>query len=689
MPRLLALLLLAVSLSFAASAPADEITGRWVLIPSLSTDIDLFSTITVDLEADLPDAMRLVASWSRGRSAHRDTLDLRLDGEATRRPVTHRNLASNVFMGLSCDVGQEREVTSAWRRPGVDLIITEQLPLHSSQGRRTVAVEHSLTLDTAQDLLTWEIRRATRPDDRPLRFVFKRPGSRQAYVWRYDGDWRLDGDLPTQALVLSLQGLANRESPLLYGLYPDDWDFRFTPDLRDHLAANRGWTFTELRHAEAALKHLAEHARGYVVWDPAVRASLLVGFTVAGLEDAVLVSPELIPLVEAAGLTLKVDLRGRYDGLDDAEVHRRARAEYWHRCSREMVVWLGGHAGAVAKPGVADWAVTNRAFCTDLSCDPDDAEEFALADALLDDMPPMSYCFGWHSYGKDRERDHVRLCSSHAIRVEGLHTLPNLSFMAQVPASPGFEWQNQHSLQPGETPRPERKTYVACIQTDCLGLGAWTRPGRGEIPYAWEVTLNWSHLAPALLEFFYEQATPNDYFIGSLGGPGYVYPKAVPAEHLPAMVAEVGRLMDVLDLDVFEIMDYSEGATVSGNTELTRPVMDAFYDGLPEALGFVNGYAPAHTFDCRDGRPLVSFDYYLSPERPVDDAVADLRELAAINDERPYFLLMHVRQWSDITRVKEILDQLPRDQFAVVPLDRFLVMAGQESTFETRYKETP
>jgi hypothetical protein len=34
--------------------------------------------------------------------------------------------------------------------------------------------------------------------------------------------------------------------------------------------------------------------------------------------------------------------------------------------------------------------------------------------------------------------------------------------------------------------------------------------------------MNWSWLAPAMLEYFYTQASPNDYFIGSLGGPGYV-----------------------------------------------------------------------------------------------------------------------------------------------------------------------
>jgi hypothetical protein len=84
----------------------------------------------------------------------------------------------------------------------------------------------------------------------------------------------------------------------------------------------------------------------------------------------------------------------------------------------------------------------------------------------------------------------------------------------------------------------------------------------------------------------------------------------------------------------------------------------------------------------KDGRALVSYDYYLAEKKPEREVVADLRELAAINQQRPYFLLMHVRQWSDITRVKSVLDQLG-PVFEIVPLDVFLKMAAAEPTFET------
>jgi hypothetical protein len=68
----------------------------------------------------------------------------------------------------------------------------------------------------------------------------------------------------------------------------------------------------------------------------------------------------------------------------------------------------------------------------------------------------------------------------------------------------------------------------------------------------------------------------------------------------------------------------------------------------------------------------------------VEEAVADLHELAAINSKRPYFLLMHVRETSDIKRVKSILDKLG-SEFELVPLDIFLTMAGNQPTFQERF----
>jgi hypothetical protein len=145
-------------------------------------------------------------------------------------------------------------------------------------------------------------------------------------------------------------------------------------------------------------------------------------------------------------------------------------------------------------------------------------------------------------------------------------------------------------------------------------------------------------------------------------------------------------LMEKVDLNSFEIMDYSEVRMEAGNNELTKEVVDLYYETMPNSIGFVNGYFPSYTFTSRNKKPFISYDYYLGPDKPVEEAAADLKELAQINSNRPYFLLVHVRESSDVSRVKSMWDKLGLE-FELVPLDIFLKLAGENQTFKERFME--
>jgi hypothetical protein len=657
--------------------------GSWELLPNKSTDIDLYRTLSVHI-SQTGSAVIVVNHWGTSRG-FTDSLVLPADGTPVGVPITNRVFPGNVFMGLMMPVGEQRSAKATWEQRGTRLRVEESFPLRGSQGITRVTATRIYELSPDKELLFFHVTRSTRSSGPEAKYVFKRAGTRRAYVVSLDDNWETQEQLPVQAFYISLQGVANKNGPLLYLLYPENWPFTYVRSVFDFYKEKRHWDFTELKSPEQALRALRNHAKGYVVWDKNVRTSLIVAFTVAGLERAVVVSEEMIPMVEKAGLKPVEDFRGKFTGQNDAQIYTWAYNKYWNRCSKEFIVWLGGEHGTVMKPAVADWGMHKEVFFNDLSTRVSDSAEYALAYKLLAEMKPMSMVMGWHSYAKDMEREHVKLTSLFGHRVEGLNTVPNLSFSAQIPASPGFKYKNNHQVVPGKDYTPGKKVYISCIQTDGIGLGAWLRPGRGEIPYAWEVLMNYTWMAPGMAEYFYTLATPNDYFIGCLSGPGYMYPKAVPQKYFPKLIAMAREQMKELDLRVFETMDYSEGATVEGNTDLPRAIVDEYFKGMPDAIGFVNGYAPSYTFTARDGRAVVSYDYYLSPERPEADAAADLEELARVNPKRPYFLLVHVRESSDVKRVKSILDRLG-PEYEVVPLDVFLTMAGKQPTFEERYR---
>ena len=205
---------------------------------------------------------------------------------------------------------------------------------------------------------------------------------KEAYVMQMSEDWTMDGDLPVHSLLLSLQGLANRESPQLYLEYPPSWPWKITGPLREFYERKHDFSFIQLNEASEALEALSGAAKGYVVWDTAVRTSLIVAFTVAGLEDLVVVSEELIPLVEQYGLKKVVDLRGEFTGMPDHEIYQVAMDRYWDRCNRDIVIWMGGVHGKKMEPGMADWGIYQKAFFSDLSHNPKHPEELALTNKI-------------------------------------------------------------------------------------------------------------------------------------------------------------------------------------------------------------------------------------------------------------------------------------------------------------------
>ena len=158
--------------------------------------------------------------------------------------------------------------------------------------------------------------------------------------------------------------------------------------------------------------------------------------------------------------------------------------------------------------------------------------------------------------------------------------------------------------------------------------------------------------------------------------PAISIPKYFPPDKLPGVLRREDTLMRQMDLHVFGIMDFSEGDHAVGNADLPKRVVDAYYQNMPAADGFLNGYGPANTYDCRDGRPLLSYNYYVEVRKSEEEVAEDLRELARINPQRPYFLPVHVREDNNVQRMKTIMDRLGPD-FEVVPPREFMIMAGK------------
>ncbi|MBD3385270.1 hypothetical protein GF407_10140, partial [candidate division KSB1 bacterium] len=486
-------IILLLFVASAALASGDSAFNQvWKLIPSMSSDVNRYTrSITLDIRLE-GDEVTLIRHW--GRRGRIDTLNVIADGNDRRLSQTNRNNLTTIYTALHTIPGEARTIAAEWQDQGRTLVIEQTYEVEIQQGKAELQEEHVFQVSKNRDFLTYRISRPSRPHDPMLEYKFKVRGSLHAYAMHLQNDWRIKGDLQRQALLIGLQGLVNRDDANLYFIYPEDWQFTYSGRLYEWYQDERGYDFTILDTPAEALSQFRDHVKGYVVWDKEVRTSLIVAYTVAGLEDAIVASEAQISMLDSLGFSMVEDFRGKFTGMNDAEIYSWAKDQYWHRCSRTFLIWLGGHAGKVMKPGVADWGVTNRVFFQDLSTDPEDSAEYNLAKELLADMSSKALIMGWHSYGKDLESQHVTLCSSFGLPVLGLHSNPNISFEHQIGFSEGFEFKNHHNIEPDKTYTPEKKVYLACIQTDGIGIGAWLKPGRGEIPYAWETLMNYSWL---------------------------------------------------------------------------------------------------------------------------------------------------------------------------------------------------
>lgn len=673
--------LLFALLALWAAGEEPAFNGTWTLLPGQSSHMAYFREAAVEI-AVRPGEV-ILKSWRGPRRPHEEQMTLRTDGRAQWVKIVDGTFADELFLGLRLPVGGMKEVTARWDEKGA-LCIVESFTAAASQGPTLMTVTRTFELAPAHDLLTCRVARSTRTTGPEIAYVFKRACANNACVMQLADDWEIGSKLPEHAALISVQGVVNRKGPQLYFTFGPAYPFNYTEDLLHFLENTHHFTFRKLGTLDEALATFHGQIKGYVVWDKQVRTSLIVAYTLAGLEDGIVISEEQIPLAQKHGLKAIDDFRGRFTGKSDFEIYSWAKEKYWPRCSREVITWLGGVHGTALMPAAADYGMMKRTFFSDLSARATDTLEYGLTRSLFAEMKPLGQVWGWHSYKKDMEEEMTSLLSSFALTSDGLNTMPNTSFLINVPVSPGFRFRNHHNVEPGKTYRPEKKVYLALVQTDGLGIGAWVRPGRGSIPYAWEVTMKFIDLSPAMLEYYYSQATPNDYFIGSLSGSSYMYPRAFPSDWRPKEIERARQLMERLDLRVFEIMDYAGDRTEAGDNNLPREIVDQYFTAMPEAIGFLNGYYAANTFAVRGKRPFISYDYYLAADRPEESVAADLRELTEINRVRPYFLLVHVRENSDVARVKRICDRIG-GAAEIVPLDVFLKMAGEEPTFKESY----
>ena len=500
-------------------------------------------------------------------------------------------------------------------------------------------------------------------------------------------------DTPT---LLSVQGLANRAGPRLYLLPGSDGpEHHWVRWLTGY-----GLTGREAS-VDAALAAHAQRAKGIIVYDPKLPDSVNVAISLAGVRDAIVCPPSGVERLSKLGLTCIEDLTGRWS--DKLSAYRWAAERVMKDCDGAVLANYEQGKTVTPRPTM-DFLVARRGFCMGLTInDADFPAEAAVWHQVQSAAPDHAMMLGWHTKD-DSEATHVYFGSRHNVWVYCAGAW-NMSFHQHVPARKAFLQRHCESAACDPASR-----YVTITLSDGDSWHSmadvqkkfWLHPRRGDVPLGWEVAPIFAEVGPAVLEYYYETATPNDYLVCGPSGIGYNYlsgfadwqgflrrtAEAMAAtslrtiwainrvvRHLPGGVIE-HRLKDGPIRYTRAEMGAFGGIKDQKGADWVDPEMvDRTVRGIPQGLGFFQGWEriPGERPRWVDGKLWCPTCALVRDD--VDATLAEFDQAAA-EQGAPAFLAGHVNCYrADMDVIIDVVRRLEAKGYTVVRPDTFLRLA--------------
>lgn len=425
--------------------------------------------------------------------------------------------------------------------------------------------------------------------------------------------------------VACFQGIINRDGPRVYvtsstNPRPSYW--------LDVFSDKGGWLADTPRDVLADLDSLralaGDHVKGAVIWDPKVPATVNVATTIAGVKDAVVLSPEMAnQYLDKWKLPIVEDLRGRFDGRESGsaknDAYRWAAREYLAKglCSSHLICLFEDAnqcrgAGNVGYVVTRDWAIKNRAFVFDLSPWGDEAPKDDPSQPLGTDL---------ETYKRVLDETMKQAAGRHMTEMTGFFAFwkySNVSGYASRHEPVPTEWETVYLISPyncyqntissdcynqsfhsqapfirlrqrRHPPLPplEQKAYVCILMADYDSATPlydflpkhWEDSGRGKVPLAWGINPNLIETYPDIITHYYKTATDKDYFVSDASAAGYFNPNRIAPEHLPLMVKHNKHFFRETDMSIAPmVLDWAEP---------TAAVKDAFAEFAPDGYATI------------------------------------------------------------------------------------------------------
>lgn len=371
--------------------------------------------------------------------------------------------------------------------------------------------------------------------------------------------------------------------------------------------------------------------------------SVNVAASLCGPMSGVAVDESMLDKAKSEGLEILQDVRG----MDDKACYEKYKQLFKHG------TLINQNFGAPSH--LRDFGVARHSFIFGEVDEP-----FRVK--VCSELGPQAIAYGWGReedwVGQVSKGNATAVAADWSIDLSVLETLPAKKL--KCPASPPIKAE-------------DNVNYVAFVMSDgdnvqfmcggfCTDSKFWGSPLRGKFPMSWEISCMLAEVAPRILEYIYDTATPNDGITAGPGLPGYTYVHYQPDK--VATAKQASHYLKLADMDVVGTINKNVGTM-----EEAIPLLDR-----PEITGIL--YKDFNPYNRRkgamiwhDGKPCLSYKFDLRPNIDTPESVAaEVAKMPAkpLSDEKSY-ALVNVLAWAKwdfggpMESVQKTIDLLPKN----------------------------
>lgn len=335
---------------------------------------------------------------------------------------------------------------------------------------------------------------------------------------------------------------------------------------------------------------------GAIVTNPSNVDTVNLATTMAGLDQAVVITPSQESMVAALGIKIRYDFNtAEFTGYDKVETYQWGIQHLLPQTTTRMLFMLPGSHG-----GDRDYAVATRSFT--FSVTSTDTAQRAVFGAILGHTPANTPIMGYIP----NENPDVAYLSSQGHFLNASDNLSNGSIWAAMPSPASLH----ESTEPAPIAAKPDTVYIAFLPSDGDNVQymehrlaqVWQMPDLGSVPEGWSIAPGAVEYAPTLLQYFNSHLPENSELVAGPAGIGYATqlggPDLTTFAQLTGAIMQRDDIKTIFSTEALAYLDQLAQDSGVPHISTGRPLIEKQI-GDTVAMGQSSGYVRnAHDLFC-------------------------------------------------------------------------------------------